>query len=133
MLCERVDQPRVVALVQAHRRLVEHVEQPLHAGADLGGEPQAVGLAAGEGRGRAVERQIAEPQREQHVEPREDLADHPLADVALALAEGEPGERLAGARERQAHDVRDREAGETHGQALGAQPRAAAGAARLLA
>ena len=93
---ERLDQPRVVALVQAHRRLVEDVEEALHPRADLGGEPQAVRLAAREGRGRAVEGEVAEAERDENVEPREDLADEPLADRALPLAEREGRPRPRG-------------------------------------
>ena len=40
------EQPRVVALVQADRRLVEHVEHAGQAGADLRGEADALALAA---------------------------------------------------------------------------------------
>ena len=50
---EGLDQPVVVALVQPDARLVEHVEHADQAGADLGGEPDALGLAAGERAGRA--------------------------------------------------------------------------------
>ncbi len=45
---QRLEQPRVVALVQADRRLVEHVEHAGEAGADLRGEPDALALAAGQ-------------------------------------------------------------------------------------
>jgi hypothetical protein len=47
----------VVALVQADRRLVEHVEHADQAGADLGGQPDALRLAAGQrGAARSSER-----------------------------------------------------------------------------
>ena len=49
-LLERVEQPRVVARVQADRRLVEHVEHAAQAAADLAGQADALGLAAGERR-----------------------------------------------------------------------------------
>jgi len=42
------DQAVVVALVQADAGLVQHVHHPGEAGADLGGEPDALRLAAGE-------------------------------------------------------------------------------------
>ena len=41
-----LDQPVVVALVQADGRLVEDVEHADQAGADLGGQPDPLGLAA---------------------------------------------------------------------------------------
>jgi hypothetical protein len=43
---ERVEQARVVALVQADGGLVEHVEHAGEAGADLRGEADALALAA---------------------------------------------------------------------------------------
>ena len=43
-----LDQPLVVALVQADGRLVEDVEDADQAGADLGGQPDPLRLAAGE-------------------------------------------------------------------------------------
>ena len=42
-------EPVVVALVEADRRLVEHVEHADQPRADLGGQPDALRLAAGEG------------------------------------------------------------------------------------
>ena len=54
---ERADQPVVVALVQADRRLVEDVEHADELRADLRREPQPLRLAAGErrrARGRAA-------------------------------------------------------------------------------
>ena len=50
---ERLEQARVVALVQADRGLVEHVEHAGEAGADLRGEPDALALAARQRAGRA--------------------------------------------------------------------------------
>ena len=50
---ERVDQPTVVALVQADRRLVEHVQRAHQARADLRGEPDALRLATRERAGGA--------------------------------------------------------------------------------
>ena len=45
----------VVALVQADARLVEHVEHADQAGADLGGEPDALRLAARQRAGAAIQ------------------------------------------------------------------------------
>ena len=84
---QRLDQPVVVALVQADRRLVEDVEHPDQAGADLGGQPDALGLAAGERAGRPVEREVVEADVEQEPEPGVDLLDHPLGDLPLARRE----------------------------------------------
>ena len=58
---ERVEQPAVVALVQADRRLVEDVEHADQARADLGRQADALPLAARERAGGAVEGQVVEP------------------------------------------------------------------------
>ena len=45
---QRFEQPRIVALMQPDRRLVQHVEHAGQARADLRGEPDALALAAGQ-------------------------------------------------------------------------------------
>ena len=50
---QRVDQPGVVALVQADRRLVQHVEDAGQLAADLRRQPDALRFAAAERSGRA--------------------------------------------------------------------------------
>ena len=62
---QRLDQPAVVALVQADRRLVQDVEHADQAGADLGGQPDPLRLAAGQRAGRPVEREVVQPDVEQ--------------------------------------------------------------------
>ena len=68
-----LDQLVVVPLVQPDRRLVEHVEHPDQAAADLRRQPDALGLAAGQGAGRAVEAQVVEADVEQELHPGLDL------------------------------------------------------------
>ena len=84
---ERVDEPAVVALVQADRRLVEHVQRADEARADLAGQPDALRLTAGERARRAGQRQVVEPDVEQEPEPGVDLLGHPLGDHPLALGQ----------------------------------------------
>ena len=60
-LLERREQPRVVALVQADRRLVEDVEHADEPRSDLRRQPNALRLAARERLGGAAEREIVEP------------------------------------------------------------------------
>src|SRR5690606_4207359 len=55
---EGVDEAAVVALVQADARLVEHVEHAHESRADLGREADALRLAARQGRGAALEREV---------------------------------------------------------------------------
>jgi hypothetical protein len=45
---QRIQQPGIVALMQADRRLVEHVEHAGQAGADLRRQTDALALAAGQ-------------------------------------------------------------------------------------
>ena len=67
---ERAEQPVVVALVQADRRLVEHVHHAGQARADLRREADALRLAARQRLGRAVERQVVEADVVQELQPR---------------------------------------------------------------
>ena len=92
---QRLDQPVVVALVQPDRRLVEDVEHADQAGADLGGQPDALRLAAGQRARRALEGEVVEPDVEQEAEPRVDLLEHPLGDLR---ARGRSARRRAGTR-----------------------------------
>ena len=67
---QRLDQPLVVALVQADRRLVEDVQHARQLAAELRREPDALRLAARQRRRRAVEREVVEPDVEQERQPR---------------------------------------------------------------
>ena len=89
---QRLDQPVVVPLVQADRRLVQHVQHADQAGADLRGQPDPLRLAAGQRGGRPVEGQVVEPDVEQEPEPGVDLLQHPLGDHPVALGQHQPGE-----------------------------------------
>ena len=55
---QRRQQPPIVALVQANRRLVEHVEHAGEVGADLRRQPDALSLTAGQRGGASIERQV---------------------------------------------------------------------------
>ena len=65
---ERVEQAAVVARVQADRRLVKHVEHAAQARADLRGQANALGFAAGKRGGGTVERQVAEADIEKKID-----------------------------------------------------------------
>ena len=86
---ERVDQPRVVALVEADRRLVEDVEDADELRADLRREPQPLRLAARERRRRAVEREVADSDVVEEREPLPDLLHDPVADQLLGRGQAE--------------------------------------------
>ena len=82
-----LDQALVVPLVQADGGLVQHVEHPHQAGADLAGQPDALGLAAGQGGGAAGQVEVVEAHVEQEPEPRADLLEHLLGDHGVAVVE----------------------------------------------
>ena len=84
---QRLDEPVVVALVQADGGLVEDVEDADEARADLRREPDALRLAAGERARGTVEREVVEADVEQEAEPGVDLLDDPLGDLLLARRE----------------------------------------------
>ena len=107
---QRLDEPLVVALVQPDRRLVEDVEDADQAGADLGREPDPLGLAAGQRAGGPVEREVVEADVEEEVEPLLDLLEHPLADLALAGAQVDVAQEVGGLVDRHRADVGDVEA-----------------------
>ena len=96
-----LDQPLVVALVQADRRLVEDVEDADQAGTDLGGQPDALRLAARQRAGRPVEGEVVEADVEQEVEPLLDLLEHPLADLPLPRGQVEVAQEVGGLVDRQ--------------------------------
>ena len=81
---ERRDHLDVVFGMQADARLVEHVEHPHQARADLRRQADALRLAAGERARAAVEVQIVEPDAEQQLEPAADLLEHLPAGVGAA-------------------------------------------------
>ncbi len=74
-MLQRVDQAVVVALVQADRRLVEHVHHAGQAGADLRCEADALRFAAGQRIGAAVERQVVEADVVEELQARDDFLD----------------------------------------------------------
>ena len=84
---QRVEKPPVVPLVQPDRRLVEDVEHPDQPAPDLRGEPDALGLAPGQGAGRTAEGEVAEPDVHEEAESLADLLNDALGDDPLARAE----------------------------------------------
>jgi hypothetical protein len=80
---QRFEQAGVVALVQADRGLVEHIEHAGEARADLRGEPDALALAAGQRAGIAREREIVEADIVQEAQPLADLLQHADRDLVL--------------------------------------------------
>ncbi len=130
---QRLDEPVVVALVQADRRLVEDVEDADEARADLRREPDALRLAARERARRPVEREVVEADVEQEAEPGVDLLDDPLGDLLLAQREVDGVEEAGRLVDGEPTDLGDVLAAEEHGERLGLEARALADGARHLA
>jgi hypothetical protein len=96
-----LDQPGIVALVQADRGLVENVEHAHQLRADLGRQADALGLAARErGRG-ARERQVIEADVDQELQPGLDLLQDHGRDLEIARVE--PALEIARPLERAQH------------------------------
>src|SRR5579875_296729 len=129
---ERLQKPVVVALMQADRRLVEHIEHAGEARADLRGEPDALALAARQRARGARQRQVFEADIAQESEALVDLLEDARGDVALLLRQAlvERAEPLAGVEDRHVGDLADVEAADLDRQRLGLEPAAPAGLAR---
>ena len=118
---QRVQQPGVVALVQADRRLVEHVEHAGQAGADLRGEADALALAAGQRAGGARQGQVVEPDIDQErSRSRISLRMRPAISFCLAVSRWRQlGEPVRCASDRQLGDLADMRAADLDASASG--------------
>ncbi len=128
------DEAGVVDRVEADGGLVADVEDAHQAGADLGGQADALGLAAGEGGGAPVQGQVVQSHLYHEVEPGADLLQGLVGDGALALGEGrvgagQPGEPGLGLHHAQPRHFGDVLAGYGEGQGLGPEAGALAGRA----
>ena len=97
---QRGEQAIIVALVQADGRFIEHIEHAGQAGADLRGEADALGLAARERAGFAIEVEIIEADIVEEAEAFGDFLEDAIADGALFGREmigdaARPAKRLA--------------------------------------
>ncbi len=84
---ERGEQAVVVAMMQADGRLVEHVENAAQLGSDLRGQPDALAFSAGERGGGADERNVAEADGVQKLQPLHDLVHDAAGDEFFASLE----------------------------------------------
>ena len=112
----------VVSGMQPDRGLVEDVEHAREPRADLRGQANPLALAAGERRGFAVEREIAEAHLVEKLEPRADLLEEFRGDQRLRAVEDEIGEKLPGVGDRQGTQCVEREFRFTPGAAILATP-----------
>src|SRR5467141_147557 len=86
-LFERAEKARVVAGVEADAGLVENIENAAKTRADLRGEADALGFAAGERGGGAIQAEIAEADGEQKIDAFGDFFKRARSDFFLALSE----------------------------------------------
>ena len=105
---ERRQQLAVVALMQADRRLVEHVEHAGQVRADLRRQADALPFAAGQGRRRPRQRQIADADVVEEAQPIADLLEDARGDDRLAIVELERVEQRERFGDRQVDVVGDR-------------------------
>ena len=116
----------VVPLVEADGRLVQHVEDPDQAAADLAGQADPLGLAARQGGRRAGQGQVVEPHVEQELHPLADLAEDPVGDQVVPVGQVEGGHHVDRLADGQRAQGEDRVAPHGDGQRLGPQPGPAA-------
>src|SRR5690606_12210093 len=93
---QRVQQPRVVALMQTDRRLVEDVHDADQARPDLARETDPLRLAARQRVRAPVEGQIPEADVDEESQPIVDLGDDLVGDLAPPARELEAAEEIEG-------------------------------------
>ena len=84
-LAQGFNQLLVVALMQADTGFIQDVGDAGQLGADLGGEADALRLAAGKRPGRAIEAQVVEPNMQQEAQPQTDLLEDIAGNELLAI------------------------------------------------
>ena len=127
---QRADQARVVALVQPDRGLVEDVEHADQRRADLRRQADPLRLAAGQGRGRPLERQVAHPDVVQEHQPLLDLAQDQPGDLPVDVVQPQLRQPLQRPPRREPREFVDRHPVHGHRPGLGLQPRPTALGAR---
>ena len=129
---ERLQEPRVVALMQPDRRLVEHIEHAGEPRADLRGEPDALALAARQRARRARKGEVIEADVGEEGQPIDDLLQDAVGDLVALGVEllrqlARPFDRRL---DRQQADFADVFAVDFYRQRFGLEAEAGAGIAR---
>ncbi len=103
------EQPGVVALMQADRRLVEHIENAGQARADLRGEPDALAFTPRERPRTARQREIVEPDVDEKLQPLADFLENAVGDLPFFRLEpgGKTVEPVAGLADRHVGHLAD--------------------------
>ena len=92
---QRIQQPVVVARMQADGRLIEHIQHAAQLRSDLRRQPDALRFAAGKRGGGALQAQIIEAHGHQKFQPVADLIHRPPADLLFALRKASTPARLS--------------------------------------
>ena len=129
---QRVDQPAVVPLVQADRRLVQDVQDSNEPAPDLGGQADPLGLAPRQRGRRPGQRQVVQAHVHQEPQPGPDLLDQALGDHPLPLGQVDLVEERQRVADRARRELGDVHTSHRHRQALRPKARAAARPARDL-
>jgi len=108
---ERANEPRVIALMEADSRLIEHVADADESRADLRRQADALRFSAGKRRGFAVEREVSKANVLHEAEACADLADDRLGDFFALLAQSQPLEKSLSLLDGHAGDIVDGIAG----------------------
>ena len=124
-----IEQPGRVGGMEPGRRLVEDVEDAPEAASGLGGQPDALDLAAGERVRGPVEAQVAEAEAFEQVRSFQQRLAHGLSGGPAGRVESQVADLGGQAAEAHRAEIGDRPAGHGHPEGFGPEPPAAAGAA----
>ena len=114
---QRLDQPVIVALVQADAGFVQDVQHSHQSAADLGGQANALRLSPGQGAGRPVQGQIVQPDVDQEPQSGVHLLENPFGDLRLPVVEFHIVQECGALGDRQRRDLGDVAATDRHRQA----------------
>ncbi len=132
-ILERRDQAVAIGRVQPGGRLVQHVERVDQPRPEAVGEVDALRLAAAERARETVEGQVPEAHALEEAEAADDLVQDVPGHRRARLGELQGREAPVGLADRHAPDLPEVHAPHAHGERLGAQAAAAAGAAQRVA
>ena len=79
-------QPRVVLVMEADRRLIENIEHTAKPRSDLRREADALALAAGQRVGRPIEAQVVQPDGVEKFQPIANFTNDPVCDQPFSRA-----------------------------------------------
>ena len=124
-----LQQPVVVALVQADRGFVQHIHHPHESGSDLGGQADPLGLAAGKGFRRTGQGQVVQSHIGEKSEAGPDFMHDLGGDLRASAFQFQGGKESERPIHRHGGDALDRVVADKHVARRPPEPAAAAGPA----